>query len=108
AGGPDSVAHEILALTPPRPRLVWVVKADPKAFPPRLASRLAARADVISASRGEAAFVAEAIAAGHPRPGRIRVETRGSEGASVAWRGKSIDVPASPITGADPTGAGDT
>jgi ribokinase len=106
--GPASVTDEVLAMIRERTRLVWVVKADPKAFPSRLAARLAARADVISASESEAAFIAEAIAASSPRSGRIRVATRGSDGASVSWRGKSIDVSASPVTGADPTGAGDT
>ena len=76
--GPASVADEILAMIRDRTRLVWVVKADRKAFAPRLAARLAARADVISASRGEAAFLVEAIAAAPPRRSQIRVETRGS------------------------------
>ena len=106
--GPASVADEVLSMVRERTRLVWVVKADPKSFAPRLAVRLAARADVISASRTEAAFVAEAIAGAPPRPERIRVETRGSDGASVAWRGNSVDVPAVALMASDPTGAGDS
>ena len=106
--GPASVADEILAMIRDRTRLVWVVKADRKAFAPRLAARLAARADVISASRSEAAFLVEAIAAAPPRRSQIRVETRGSDGASVAWRGNVVDVPALPLAVSDPTGAGDT
>jgi ribokinase len=106
--GPPSVADEVLAMVRDRTRLVWVVKADPKAFPARLAARLAARADVISASRSEAAFVAESIAAAPSRREQMRIETRGSEGASVAWRGRSFDIPATPAAASDPTGAGDT
>ena len=58
--GPAEATREALALARPDATVVWVVKADPRAVPPDLAAALAARADVIVHSRGEAPFVAAA------------------------------------------------
>ena len=85
------------------------VKADRRAVPDDLAAALAARADAVVFSRGEATFVARAFAAARPgaRP-RLSVETRGSLGVAIDCDGVVEIVPADPIEAADSTGAGDT
>jgi ribokinase len=105
--GPQHATREVLALLLPDARLVWAVKADPRAVPPDLAAALASRADIVVSSRGEAAFVAAAFAGATARKGR-RIETRGGEGvAIVGAEGESL-VPAEPVAAGDTTGAGDT
>jgi ribokinase len=103
--GPEPATREALALARPDARLVWAVKADPRATPPDLASRLAARADIVVHSRGEAAFVA---AAGPLRPDALRIETRGADGVAMVHGGEETQVAVEPLETADATGAGDT
>ena len=67
--GPTKATWEALRLARPDAMLVWAVKADPRAVPPDLAAALAARADIVVFSQGEAGFAAEACAtAGKPGP----------------------------------------
>jgi ribokinase len=106
--GPEQVTREVLSLARPEADLVWAVKADARAAPPDLAVALAARADVIVASRGEAAFVRAAFAAGGARRGALYIETRGAEGAAIRLDGAETIIPAQPVKAADTTGAGDT
>ena len=93
----------------PGAALVWAVKADPRAVPPDLAAALAARADVVIFSRGEAEFAVEALAAANAS-GRspLRIETRGREGVAYMQNGATRIVPADPVDADDSTGAGDT
>jgi ribokinase len=103
--GPAEATRAVLALVRAEQRLAWVVKADADAFPPELRAALAARADLVVHSRGERAFVANALA--HAR--RIVVETRGAEGAAVTVDGRTELIAAETFVAADdPTGAGDT
>jgi sugar/nucleoside kinase (ribokinase family) len=85
--------------------VVWAVKADPDAYPPPLAARLLARADVVLLSAGERAFLARQGVA--PRAGALVVETHGAGG--VRWRrdGRAGAAPVVPLPVADTTGAGD-
>ena len=90
-------------------RLAWVVKNDPRSMPISLAARIAARADLIIASKAERAFLHEAIsAAAALRPGTIVIETQGRSGALLRRDGKETFVDAAAIEVSDPTGAGDT
>jgi len=102
--GPAQATREALTLARPDAKVVWAVKADPRATPPDLASDLAARADFIVHSRGEAAFVAEA---GPTRRDAVRIETRGPEGVAIFHDGEETLVPVEPIATDDSTGAGD-
>jgi len=107
--GPTDATRAALALARPEAFVVWAVKADRRAVPDDLAAALAARADAVVFSRGEATFVARAFAAARPgaRP-RLSVETRGSLGVAIDCDGVVEIVPADPIEAADSTGAGDT
>lgn len=102
--GPAAVTETVLDRMPDAARLAWAVKADPRAVPPALAARLAARADLICHSRAEAGFAA----AGPLRSGAMLVETHGAEGATLTCDGQTVVLPAEPLTVRDPTGAGDT
>jgi ribokinase len=104
--GPPLATRSILAAARTEAHVVWAVKNDPHSVPPDLVALLAARADVISHSRGEAEFVDAALAAAPPRE-RLVVETLGAEGARAIWQGQSIFVRAEAAPAADPTGAGD-
>ena len=87
--GPTKATWEALRLARPDAMLVWAVKADPRAVPPDLAAALAARADIVVFSQGEAEFAAEACAtADKPARRRIDIETRGRErsGFHARWR----------------------
>jgi len=109
AAQPTAASRDVLARVKPGQRLAWAVKADADAFPLDVRRDFAARADLIVHSRGERPFVEAALAeAGPGRPGRILVETRGSDGAQFTIGGRSVDVPTERIATADPTGAGDT
>ncbi|MBV8662681.1 MAG: hypothetical protein JO107_06220, partial [Hyphomicrobiales bacterium] len=105
--GPTDATREALALARPDATVVWAVKADRRAVPGDLAAALAARADVVVFSRGEAAFVAQALA-GAPRRRRLTVETRGRDGVAINRAGIIELLPADPIDATDSTGAGDT
>jgi ribokinase len=102
--GPTEATREALTLASPDAKLVWAVKADPRATPPDLAAALVARADIIVHSRGEAAFVA---AAGAMRRQAVRIETRGPEGVALFHDGRESPVAVEPIATDDATGAGD-
>ena len=106
--GPTRATWETLRRARPDAVLVWAVKADPRAVPSDLAAALAARADVVVFSRGEADFAARAYAAaGTPAGGRLRIETRGQEGAAYMKNGETGIVSADPVDAEDSTGAGD-
>ena len=105
--GPPEATLAVIDAVRPDAKLVWAVKHDRKSMRDPLLSRLATRADVISHSRGEAQFVADALS-GTPSRERLMVRTLGPEGAELQWRGTTTLMPSIPVTAADPTGAGDT
>src|ERR1700678_2048845 len=98
--GPPGATGQALAAIHPDAKLVWAVKADPRAGPAELAAAICARADIVGASRAEAAFVGAAsraeatfvaaalAAAGPSRRRRLLVETRGAEGVAVTQDGR--------------------
>jgi len=106
--GPAGATREALALARADASAAWVVKADPRAVPRELVQALAARADIIIFSRGEAAFIEDALKRANASRRPVVVETRGR--CEVALKhGNGIDVvPVDPIEIDDPTGAGDT
>jgi ribokinase len=107
--GPTKATWEALLFAPLEATLVWAVKADPRAVPPDLAAALAARADIVVFSHGEAGFAAEAFAAAdEPARRRIRVETRGRNGVALMQNGAASVFPIDPVEAEDSTGAGDT
>jgi len=107
--GPAAATRQALAATRPDARLVWAVKADPRAVPADLAAAIAARADIVAASRAESAFAAAALsAAGPSRRPRLIVETRGADGVALTRDGLVSVFPVEPISVQDTTGAGDT
>ena len=107
--GPAEASREALALARADACFAWVVKADSRAVPRDLAAAVAARADIVIFSQGEAPFVEDALRGGSDAIRRpIIVETRGRR--EVAMKQDSVlDVVAvDPIDVDDPTGAGDT
>ncbi|UOQ55793.1 PfkB family carbohydrate kinase [Leucobacter allii] len=93
-------------------RVMWVVKQDPSSLTEELAAVLARRASVVTLSEGESAVLGTVAALA--RPGTLVVVTHGARGAELleidahgtaASRGR---VPATPVSGVDTTGAGDT
>ena len=82
--GPPEATRAVLALARSDVRLVWAVKADPRAIPPDLAATLAARAEIVVHSRGEAPFVAPAF---------VRAATREKRNAAgdAGRRGRNFD-----------------
>jgi ribokinase len=106
--GPREVTHALLDALRPEAKLVWAVKADARAVPPDLAARIAARADIVSFSRREAAFAARACSAGAPRQGQWLIETRGEDGVALTRDGDAEIFAVEPIAAEDTTGAGDT
>lgn len=100
--GPAEATRQALALA--RARVIWVVKADPRATPPDLAAELADRADIVVHSRAEAGFVA---AAGVRREA-VRIETRGAQGVAILTGDEATTVSVEPLEVEDSTGAGDT
>ncbi len=107
--GPTKATWEALRLARPDAMLVWAVKADPRAVPPDLAAALAARADIVVFSQGEAGFAAEAYAtADKPARRRIDIETRGRNGVAFMRDGAASVFPVAPVEAEDSTGAGDT
>jgi ribokinase len=105
--GPPGATRAALDALGAGARLVWSVKADPDAYPPELVVRLLARADVVTLSAGERAFVEQRAAGQRPRGDAIVIETRGADG--VHWRhgADSGQVPVRRIEVRDTTGAGD-
>ena len=107
--GPAEATRQALAATRPDAELIWSVKADPRAVPADLAAAIFARADIVAASRSEAAFVAAAVAAAVPsRKSRLILETRGPEGVALTRDGRVDVFPVDPVEPEDATGAGDT
>jgi ribokinase len=107
--GPTKATWEAIRLARPGAMLLWAVKADPRAVPPDLAAALAARADIVVFSQGEAAFVAEASSmADRPARRRIDIETRGRNGVAFMRDGAQRVFPVAPVEAEDSTGAGDT
>jgi ribokinase len=109
AVGPMKATWEALRLARPDAMLVWAVKADPRAVPPDLKAALAARADIVVFSQGEAGFAAEAsVTAIKPGRRRIDIETRGRNGVAFMRDGAASVFPVAPTEVEDSTGAGDT
>ncbi|MGN6463975.1 MAG: carbohydrate kinase family protein [Rhizobiaceae bacterium] len=107
--GPRSSTEAALGCIGDDSCLAWIVKHDPRSMPVALAARIAARADLIFASRAERTFLREAMAQeSDTRPERIVIETQGGSGALVSRYDKEVFVEASPMDVSDPTGAGDT
>ncbi len=107
--GPAAVSEAVLETISPSGRLAWVVKHDPRALPPALAARLAARANVIFFSRAEGELVKFALATvGEDRQGCYLIETRGRSGVACTFGGRSLCESADAVDVLDPTGAGDT
>lgn len=107
--GPTKATRETLRLARSDATLLWAVKVDPRSVPPDLAAALAARADVVVFSKGEADFAAEAFAAAGARTRhRLRIETRGREGVAFMQNDFTRIVPVEAVEADDSTGAGDT
>ena len=107
--GPTKATWEAIRLARPDAMLLWAVKADPRAVPPDLAAALAARADIVVFSQGEAGFVAEASStADRPARRRIDIETRRRNGVAFMRDGAASVFPVAPVEAEDSTGAGDT
>lgn len=105
--GSARATHEALALARANAPLAWVVKADPRAVPGDLATALAARADAIIFSRGEAEFVDLVIGQAVARQ-CVRIETRGASEVAIKQNDGVRVVPVEAVKTDDPTGAGDT
>lgn len=98
--GPPALQGEILDLCPSGARLYWAVKNDPDSFGPQIRERLSRRADVIFHSAPERHLIGQTRA--------VLVETRGAGGVGVTAGGRQVDLPVTPVTVRDTTGAGDT
>lgn len=105
AAGPPAILHRLLDLE--GPRLAWIAKDDPACFPPDLVARLTARARVVFCNAGERDWL-ESGRTGPVPAGQILFETRGGEGVHVEAGGEAFDLPVTPLTVDDATGAGDT
>jgi sugar/nucleoside kinase (ribokinase family) len=112
---PRALTAEVLDTLPVDATLIWAVKHDDDAYTPVLLRRLLQRADVVSFSEGERAYVS--LDGVQPellvKAGALVVETRGAGG--VAWSFASPDgptrvgsIPVEPVEVDDTTGAGDT
>jgi len=112
---PRALTAEVLDTLAADATLIWAVKHDDDAYTPVLLRRLLQRADVVSFSEGERAYVS--LDGVEPellvKAGTLVVETRGSRG--VAWSFASADgptragsIPVEPVDADDSTGAGDT
>jgi ribokinase len=106
--GPPEATRQALSSARADAKVIWVVKADPRATPFDLALALAARADIIVHSRGEGAFVAEVFASARPKREAVRIETRGADGVAIRAGGEENIVAVDPLDVEDTTGAGDT
>jgi ribokinase len=107
--GPAGATRTALAVVRSDAKVVWAVKADARALPEDLASAIAARADIVAFSRGEAKFVGKArVSAGAQKQSQILIETRGREGVALSVGGREDVFPVEPLAADDTTGAGDT
>lgn len=102
AAGPPDIVARLLDLE--GARLAWIAKDDPACFPPELVARLTARAEVVFCNAGERAW----LEGGRSGPTPLLFETRGADGVHVEAAGESFDLPVTPLTVDDATGAGDT
>lgn len=105
AAGPPDITVRLLDLEVPR--LAWIAKDDPACFSPDLVARLTARAEAVFCNAGERAWLEAGRAAPRP-PGQVLFETRGAEGVHIQAPGEIFDIPVTPLTVEDATGAGDT
>ncbi|MGF7149530.1 ribokinase [Sphingomonas zeicaulis] len=103
AAGEPAITASLLDRLAPHQRLAWIVKADPACFPPVLAARLAARADLVFANAGERGFLGAAR-----RAGQIRVETDGMRPIRIADDAGTHSVAITAVESGDATGAGDS
>jgi ribokinase len=107
--GPAGATRTALAVIRPDAKVAWAVKADARALPEDLASAVAARADIVAFSSGEAEFVSNArVSAGARKRSQILIETRGREGIALSQGGREDVFPVEPVAADDTTGAGDT
>jgi sugar/nucleoside kinase (ribokinase family) len=111
AVGPPGPCAEALDLLHVDAFLLWAVKADPASFPPKLAVRLAGRADVIVYNEDERVFLADMLSGDwhtHARPEALVVQTLGSNGVRYARGGSSQQLEAAErLDVVDTIGAGD-
>jgi ribokinase len=112
---PRHLAHEIIDALPDDVRLAWAVKHDDDAYTSEMVVRILERADIVSFSAGERAYIT--VDGLEPerrvRPGTLVVETRGAAGVRWAFgsgegphRAGSVSVERIAVD--DTTGAGDT
>ncbi|MCF1464815.1 carbohydrate kinase family protein [Agrobacterium vitis] len=109
--GPAGVTAEIVDSIREDQHMAWIVKDDPQALPLTLATRVAARADVIFCNQRERSFVNEALADSGTQAAQRRrwiIETRGGQGAQFDHGDGPVFVPTIAMTVRDPTGAGDS
>lgn len=109
---PSSAVEAMLDHLPEESHLVWVVKADPDAFPPDLRRRLWARSTLVIFGAAEEQFLREAsldsASYGTNEPLPIVVRTAGSERISWMSGGVQGSVPVEPIyASVNTVGAGD-
>lgn len=110
--GPASVTEEVLRAAENGLRLVWVVKADPDAFPPHLVRRLLEQSALVIHSRGERDFLSRMTGADDPHTlladQACYIETNGSDGVRYLGPDGHGTVEVDPLPLTDTTGAGDT
>jgi ribokinase len=104
AAGPPVTTARLLEIE--GPRLAWIAKDDPACFPQEPVARLTARAEVVFCNAGERAWL-EAGRTGPVPADQILFETRGADGVHVE-ADEMFNLPVSPLTVDDATGAGDT
>lgn len=109
---PSKAVEAMLDHLPEGSRLVWVVKADPDAFPPDLRRRLWARSTLIILGEAERQFLEEASLGTTPDPegdqSPLLVRTAGSDSITWMYRGVHGSVPVEPLDASVNTvGAGD-
>ncbi|UDF03027.1 carbohydrate kinase family protein [Asticcacaulis sp. AND118] len=102
SAAPAQWTRAVLDSLRPEQVVVWIVKNDPACFPPPLAQRLCARADLIFCNSGERRLTDSA----RPRIGLI--ETLGAAGVRIVGPHGETALPVTPISVRDTTGAGDT
>lgn len=105
--GVPTVTHTLLDGLGEGQALAWIAKDDPASFPPDLAARLAARADILFCNGGERPMV-EAARVGTFRSGQWLIKTRSGDGVLVEAPGCRQIVPVARVVARDATGAGDT
>lgn len=112
---PRQIAAEALREIPAHAKLVWAVKHDDAAYTPEMIDQIIARADVISFSAGERAYLTSNGLAPEQRAkhGALVIETQGSRGVSWAMASQSstpatVSIRVDPVNATDTTGAGDT